>query len=79
MLHEVVQIFLRLGFNFANLPLLGSCTLLALKHLMVVSSMWPIGPLVDIKVFNTNLIRFGLIFKHINMNGIMMKSFFEIS
>ena len=39
--------FSRLDFNFANLPLLGSCTLIALKHLMVVSSMWPIGPLVD--------------------------------
>ena len=24
------------------LPSLGSCTLIALKHLMVVSSMWPI-------------------------------------
>ena len=36
----------RFGFNFANLPLLGRCTLIALKHLMVVSSMWPIGPLV---------------------------------
>ena len=39
--------FSRFGFNFANLPLLGSCTLIALKHLMVVSSMWPIGPLVE--------------------------------
>ena len=38
--------FSRFGFNFANLPLLGSCTVIALKHLMVVSSMWPIGPLV---------------------------------
>ena len=37
------------------------------------------GPLVDIKVFSTNLIRFVLIFNHINMNGIMMKSFFEVS
>ena len=45
-LHEVVQKFSMLGFNFANLPLLGSCTLIALKHLMAVSSMWPIGPLV---------------------------------
>ena len=36
------------------------------------------GPLMDIKVFNTNLIRFVLIFyNHINMNGIMMKSFFK--
>ena len=37
------------GLNFANLPSLGSCTfptLIALKHLMPVSSMWPIGPLV---------------------------------
>ena len=33
---------------------------------------------MDIKVFNTNL-RFVLIFNHINMNGIMMKSFFEVS
>ena len=33
---------------------------------------------MDIKVFNTNLIRFVLIFNHINMNGIMMKSFFEV-
>ena len=39
--------FSRLGVNFANLPLLDSCTLIALKHLMVVSSMWPIGPLVQ--------------------------------
>ena len=37
------------------------------------------GPLMDIKVFNTNLIRFALIFNHINMNDIMMKSFFEVS
>ena len=37
------------------------------------------GPLMDIKVFNTNLIRFVLIFNHINMNDIMMKSFFEVS
>ena len=37
------------------------------------------GHLKDIKVFNTNLIRFVLIFSHINMNGIMMKSFFEVS
>ena len=29
--------FSRFGFNFANLPLLGSCTVIALKHLMVVS------------------------------------------
>ena len=27
---------------------------------------------MDIKVFNTNLIRFVLIFNHIDMNGIMM-------
>ena len=34
------------------------------------------GPLMDVKVFNTNLIRFVLIFyNHINMNGIMMTSF----
>ena len=45
-LHEVVQIFFKVWFNFANLTLLGSCTLIALKHLMVVSRMWPIGPLV---------------------------------
>ena len=38
-LHEVVQIFFKVWFNFANLPLLGNCTLIALKHLMVVSSM----------------------------------------
>ena len=38
--------FSRLGFNFANLLLLGRCTLIALKPLMAVSSMWPIGPLV---------------------------------
>ena len=31
------------------------------------------GPLMDIKVFNTNLIRFALIFNRINMNGIMTK------
>ena len=37
------------------------------------------GPLMDIKVFNTNLIRFVMSFSHINMNGIMMKSFFEVS
>ena len=37
------------------------------------------GPLMDIKVFNTNLIRFVLIFNHINMNGIMMKLFFKVS
>ena len=35
--------------------------------------------LLDIKVFNTNLIRFVLIFNRINMNGIRMKSFFEVS
>ena len=37
------------------------------------------GPLMDIKVFNTKLIRVVLIFNHINMNGIMMESFFEVS
>ena len=37
------------------------------------------GSLNDIKVFNTNLIIFVLIFNHIDMNGIMMKSFFEVS
>ena len=47
-LHEVVLHLSRFGFNFADLPLLGSCTLIALKHLMVVSSMWPIGPLVHV-------------------------------
>ena len=36
------------------------------------------GPLMDIKVFSTNLIRFVLVFNHINMNGIIMKSFFEV-
>ena len=36
------------------------------------------SPLMDTKVFNTNLIRFVLIFNHIDMNGIMMKSFFEV-
>ena len=46
--------FSRFGFNFANLPLLGSCTLIALKHLMVMSSMWPIGPLVG---YNTQFYR----------------------
>ena len=37
------------------------------------------GPLMDIKLFNTNLIRFVLIFNRINMNGIMIKSFSEVS
>ena len=37
------------------------------------------GPLMDIKVLNTNLIRFVLVSNHINMNGIMMKSFFKVS
>ena len=37
------------------------------------------GLLMDIKVFNTNLTRFVLVFNHVNMNGIMMKSFFEVS
>ena len=36
------------------------------------------SPLTDMKVFNTNLIRVVLIFDHINMNGIMTKSFFEV-
>ena len=36
------------------------------------------GPLMDIKVFNTNLMTFVLVFNNINMNGIMMKSFFEV-
>ena len=45
-----------------------------------IGQFWRImGPLMDIKVFNTNLIRFVLIFNHVNMNGIMMKSFFEVS
>ena len=35
--------------------------------------------IMDIKVFITNIIRFALIFNHINMNGIMMKSFVEVS
>ena len=37
------------GLNFANLPLWAALlipALIALKHLMPVSSMWPIGPLV---------------------------------
>ena len=34
---------------------------------------------MDIKVLNTNLIRFVLIFNSINMNGIMIKSFLEVS
>ena len=44
-----------------------------------IGQFWRImGPLMDIKVFNTNLKRFVLIFyNHINMNGIMMKSFFK--
>ena len=37
------------------------------------------GPFSDIKVFNTNLIRFVSIFNYINMNGITIKSFFEAS
>ena len=37
------------------------------------------GLLMDIKVFNANLIRFVLIFNSINMNSIMIKSFFEVS
>ena len=37
------------------------------------------SPLTDMKVFNANLIRVVLIFDHINMNGIMTKSFFEVS
>ena len=37
------------------------------------------GPLMNIKVFNTNLIRFVSIFNHIDMNDIIMKSFFEVS
>ena len=44
-----VQMFLGVwqqGLYFANLPLLGSCTYshsYSLKHLMPVSSMWPIA------------------------------------
>ena len=34
---------------------------------------------MDIKVFNISLIRFVSIFNHIDINGIMMKSFFEVS
>ena len=45
-----------------------------------IGQFWRImGPLMNIKVFNTNSIRFVLVFSHINMNGIMMKSFFEVS
>ena len=37
------------------------------------------GLLMDIKVFNTNLIRFVLTLNRIDMNGIRMKSFFKVS
>ena len=36
------------------------------------------GLLMDIKVFNANLIRFVLIFNRINTNSIMTKSFFDV-
>ena len=54
-LPKEVQMFFKAwqqGLNFATLPLFGSCTSYSHsccpKHLMLVSSMWSIGPLVHL-------------------------------